>query len=84
MGTKELILPPDIVAQLNERVANGEAANAVEILRSALAALEAEEMRKLEAARAKIARSLADPRPVVPADIVFDRIDQLIDAFRKK
>jgi Arc/MetJ-type ribon-helix-helix transcriptional regulator len=84
MNTRELLLPPDIAAQLDERVANGEAANAVEVVRSALAALEAEDARKLDAVRAKIERSLADTRPVVPADTVFDRIDQLIGSFRKR
>jgi antitoxin ParD1/3/4 len=84
MATKDLTLPPDLAAQLDERVANGEAADAVEVVRAAMAALEAEETRKLEAARAKIALSLADPRPSVPADVVFDRMDRLIESFRKR
>ena len=84
MAMKELTLPPDVAAQLDARVANGEAESPIDIVRAALAALEAEDVRKLEAARAKITRSLADPRPSVPADAVFDRIDQMLDSLRKQ
>lgn len=83
MAMKELTLPPDVAAQLDARVANGEAENAIDIVRAALAALEAQEARKLKSVRAKIARSLADPRPPVPADAVFDRIDQMLESLRK-
>jgi antitoxin ParD1/3/4 len=83
MTTKELLLPPDIAAKLDARVADGEAENPIEVVRAALSALESEEARKLEAVRAKIARSLADPRPSIPAEMVFDRVDQLIDSLRK-
>ena len=84
MATKELTLPSDLAAQLDARVANGEADCAVDVVRAALAALEAEETRKLEAVRAKIARSLADPRPPVAADAVFERIDQMLESLRKQ
>ena len=84
MATKELTLPSDLAAQLDARVANGEADSAVDVVRAALAALEAEDARRLEAVRAKIARSLADPRPSVPVDAVFDRIDQMLESLQKK
>lgn len=84
MSTKELSLPLDLAAKLDARVADGEAESPVEIVRAALAALEAEETRKLEAVRAKIARSLADPRPSLPAENVFDRVDRLLDSIPKK
>lgn len=84
MATKELSLPPDVAEQLDARVANGEAANAIDVVRAALAALEAQDARKLEDVRAKVARSLADPRPSVAADAVFDRVGQLLDSLQKR
>jgi len=85
MATKELTLPADLAAKLDARVARGEAASAVDVVRAALAALEAaEDARKIDAVREKIARSLADPRPSIPSDIVFDRVDQLLDSLQKR
>ena len=85
MGTKELTLPADLAAKLDDRVAKGEAQDAVEVVRHALAALEAaDDVKKLEAVRAKIARSLADPRPSVPAGVVFDHLDQLLDSLKQQ
>jgi hypothetical protein len=52
-------------------------------VRAALAALEAsEDAGKIDAVRAKIARSLADPRPSIPAGAVFDRVEQLLDTLK--
>ena len=85
MGTKELKLPADLVAKLDDRVAKGEAQNAVEVVRHALAALEAaDDTKKLDAVRAKISRSLSDPRPSIPAGVVFDRLDQLLDSLKQQ
>jgi len=85
MATKELTLPADLAAKLDDRVAKGEAQNAVEVVRNALAALEAaDDAKKLDAVRAKIARSLADPRPSIPAGVVFDRVDQLLDSLKQQ
>jgi antitoxin ParD1/3/4 len=83
MPTKELTLPPDLAAKLDARVASGAAASAVDVVRDGLAALEAEDVRKLDALRAKIARALADPRPPIPADAVFDSIDELLDSLKR-
>ena len=85
MGTKELKLPADLAAKLDDRVAKGEAQNAVEVVRHALAALEAaDDTKKLDAVRAKISRSLSDPRPSIPAGVVFDRLDQLLDSLKQQ
>jgi antitoxin ParD1/3/4 len=83
MATKELSLPSDIAAELEARVAHGEAATVADVLRAALAALEAEESRKLDALREKIAKSFADPRPSVAADEVFDRVDRMLDSLKR-
>ncbi len=83
MPTKELTLPPDLIAKLDERVASGAAASAVDVVRDGLAALELEDARKLDALRAKIARSMNDPRPSIPADQVFDNIEKLLASLKR-
>lgn len=85
MGTKELTLPADLAAKLDDRVAKGEARDAVEVVRQALAALAAaDDAKKLDAVRAKIARALSDSRPSIPAGVVFDRLDQLLDSLKQQ
>jgi antitoxin ParD1/3/4 len=84
MATRELTLPPDVAAQLDARVASGEAADVIDVMRAALAALEAQDARKLEDVRAKIARSISDPRPSVAADEVFARVGQMLDSQLKQ
>jgi antitoxin ParD1/3/4 len=76
-------LPPDLAAKVEERIASGASVDAVGVVRDGLAALEAEDARKLEAVRDKIARAIADPRPSIPADEVFDRVQAVIAAIGK-
>lgn len=83
MSTRELTLPPDLAAKLEARIASGAAASAVDVVRDGLAALEAEDVRKLDALRAKLARALTDTRPPIPADAVFDSIDALLDSLER-
>ncbi|HVV33085.1 MAG TPA: type II toxin-antitoxin system ParD family antitoxin [Vitreimonas sp.] len=78
--SNSITLPPDLAAKVEERVASGEADNAVEVIRAGLAALEADEVRRFEALRAKIERSISDPRPSIPADDVFAEILNGLDA----
>ena len=78
-----LDLPPDLAAKVQERIDNGEGASAEDVLRAGMAALDAEDARKFEALKAKIARALADPRPSVPADEAFDRVETLVRALIK-
>lgn len=73
-----LTLPPDVVARLEALIASGAANDQIGAVRAAIEALEAEDGRRLEALRAKITRALDDPRPSVPADAVFDRLEALI------
>jgi len=83
MSTKEMTLPPDLAAKVEARVASGAAASAVDVVRDGLAALEAEDARKLEALRAKIAQSLDDPRPSIAADAAFDSVEKLLDSLKR-
>ncbi|MFT3726227.1 MAG: type II toxin-antitoxin system ParD family antitoxin [Terricaulis sp.] len=81
--SNSITLPPDLAAKVEERVAAGDAHDAVEVIRAGLAALEAEEARKFDELRAKIDRTIADPRPSIPADEVFAEIEARIDAHRR-
>lgn len=67
-------LPPDLAARIEDRVASGAAYDAVDVVRAGLAALEAEDARKLAAIRAKLKRSIDDPRPSVPGEEAFARV----------
>lgn len=75
-------LPPDLAAKLKARVDSGESTDVIETLREALDALEAQDAAKLATVRAKVARSLNDPRPSIPADEVFDRVEAAVKALR--
>ena len=83
MDTKELTLPEELLAKLNERVASGASASAADAVRDGLAALEMEDARKLDELRAKISRSLADPRPSVSADLAFDNVEKLLASLKR-
>lgn len=82
MATKELTLPAELLAKLDERVASGASASAADAVRDGLAALEMEDIRKLDALRDKIARSLEDPRPSIPADLAFESVEKLLASLK--
>ena len=73
-----IILPPDLEAKVEARIASGAASTATDVIRAGLEALEAADAARLDAIRAKVARSLSDPRPSKTAAEVFDRIDAVI------
>lgn len=77
-------LPADLAERVEQRIASGGSADAIEVIRDALAALEAEDSRRIEALRARIAAALADPAPSRPSTQVFDRADALIDSISRK
>lgn len=79
-----LTLPPDLAAKVQAHIDSGAAADAVEVVRAGLHALEAAEAAKLDAVREKVARALSDPRPSSPANDVFARVEALIAAVGKK
>lgn len=63
-------------ASLDARLASGEYESASEIIRAALRALEREDEALEAVMRAKIAEALADPRPGIPAEEAFDRLER--------
>jgi antitoxin ParD1/3/4 len=77
----DISLPPDVQAKVDARIESGAESNAIDVVRAALEALERDEATKLAAVRAKIERSLADPRPSVGADEAFDRVEAALAAF---
>lgn len=79
-----LTLPPDLAAKVQAHIDSGAAADAVEVVRAGLDALEAAEAAKLENVRAKITHALSDPRASEPADDVFARVEALLDAAKAK
>jgi len=78
--TDTLTLPEDLQAKIADRIASGAAQDAVEVVRAGLEALEKAEATKLEVLRVRIARALDDPRPSVPSDGAFDRVEAILQA----
>jgi antitoxin ParD1/3/4 len=76
--SNSLTLPPDLAAKVQAHIDSGAAADAVDVVRAGLEALEAAEIAKLDAVRSKVAKALADPRPSIPADDVFARVESAI------
>ena len=79
-----IVLPPELDAKVEERIASGAAATPVEVIRAGLEALEAADAAKLEAIRAMIARAISDPRLSKNAAEVFDRAEAIVSAAAKK
>jgi antitoxin ParD1/3/4 len=66
----------DLQTKVDVRVKSGAYSSASEVVRAGLRALDREEAALNEFLRAKIRESLDDPRPSVPADEVFERIER--------
>lgn len=74
-------LPTEMVAEINQLVEAGRYSSPSEMVRDAIQALAREQedhSDRLAEIRAGIARSLADPRPPVPADEAFERLRDYI------
>ncbi|OEO30264.1 CopG family transcriptional regulator [Devosia insulae DS-56] len=73
-----ITLPAEMVALIKQQVEAGHYASTSEVLRVAMRAWmrdEEEHAERLTAIRARISRSLADPRPAVSSADVFDRLE---------
>jgi antitoxin ParD1/3/4 len=80
--TETVVLPDDLAEKLRARVESGASRDAVEVIRSGIAALEAADAAEIELIRTKVESALADPRPSAPAEDVFDRIGALLKSSR--
>lgn len=72
-----ITLPTDMVNAAKQRVAAGSHASISEVFRDAMRAWlrqEEEHEERLAALRARVQESLADSRPRIPVDDVFDRL----------
>jgi antitoxin ParD1/3/4 len=75
-----ITMTPDMLRAIRESVEAGEYASTSEALRDAVRVWQRqriEDAERLTAARTRVRRSLDDPRPSVPLDEAFDRIEKL-------
>jgi antitoxin ParD1/3/4 len=66
----------ELQAKVDERVRSGEYGSASEVVRAGLRALDREEAALDDYLRSKIREALDDPRPSVPLDDVFERLER--------
>jgi antitoxin ParD1/3/4 len=72
-------MPPDMLRAIRESVDAGEYASTSEALRDAVRVWQRqrlEDAERLAAIRARVRRSLDDPRPSIPLDEAFDCIEK--------
>jgi antitoxin ParD1/3/4 len=75
-----ITLTPDMLRAIRESVASGEYASTSEAMRDAVRVWQRqrlEDAERLAAIRARVRRSLDDPRPDVPLEEAFERIERL-------
>lgn len=83
LGTTLTIDLGDLGPQVQARIDSGEYGSADEVIRAALEALKREETEFDDRLRRKIKESLDDPRPDIPMDEVFDRLERKHAALMK-
>lgn len=74
-----ITLPSEMVSAINAQVEQGRFASVSEVMRDAMRLWmrqEEEYAERIAALRARVARSLADPRPPVPLAEAFERIER--------
>ena len=75
-----ITMTPEMLRAIRESVEAGEYASTSEALRDAVRVWQrqrSEDAERLAAIRTRVRRSLDDPRPSVPLDEAFDRIEKL-------
>jgi antitoxin ParD1/3/4 len=75
-----ITMTPDMLRAIRESVEAGEYASTSEALRDAVRVWQRQRMEdaeRLTATRTRVRRSLDDPRPSIPLDEAFDRIEKL-------
>jgi antitoxin ParD1/3/4 len=75
-----ITMTPDMLRAIRESVEAGEYASTSEALRDAVRVWQrqrTEDAERLTAIRTRVRRSLDDPRPSIPLDEAFDRIEKL-------
>ena len=75
-----ITVTPAMKRTLEERVASGQFASASELMREAFRTWQRQQDEhdaRLASIRARIQRSIDDPRPSIPAEDVFDRLRKM-------
>ena len=75
-----MTLTPEMNRIIKQRVEAGDFASSSELIREALRVWQKQEdehQERLASIRARIQRSIDDPRPSIPAEEVFDRLKKL-------
>ncbi len=75
-----ITLTPEMNRIIKQRVEAGDFASSSELIREALRVWQKQEdehQERLASIRARIQRSIDDPRPSIPAEEVFDRLKKL-------
>ena len=78
-----ITLTPEMNRIIKQRVAAGDFASSSELIREALRVWqkrEDEHGERLASIRARIQKSIDDPRPNIPAEEVFDRLKEMHEA----
>lgn len=74
-----ITLPPDMLSAIKAQVSAGHFSSTSEVLREAMRLWlnhEEERTERLKALRARVKESLGDPRPSIPAEQVFDKLER--------
>jgi len=74
-----ITLPAEMVSVINGQVKQGRFASVSEVLREAMRSWmrqEDEHAERIASIRGRVDRSLADPRPAVPLDQAFERLER--------
>jgi antitoxin ParD1/3/4 len=82
-----ITITPQMAAMVNEQVAKGRYASASELIRDALRLWERDEeeyQESIASIRARLEKSLADPRPSVPLEVVKKEMAEYMASFRLK
>lgn len=66
----------DLLEKVEERVRSGEYESPSEVVRAGLEALEREERAFNAVLKAKVEEAMADPRPSIPMEEVFARLEE--------
>lgn len=75
-----ITLTPAMNRMIQKRVKSGQFASSSELIREALRVWQKQEdehQERLASIRARIQRSIDDPRPSIPAEKVFDRLKKM-------
>lgn len=75
-----ITLTPAMNRMIQKRVKSGQFASSSELIREALRVWQKQEdehQERLASIRARIQRSIDDPRPSIPAEEVFDRLKKM-------